>query len=298
MKSRKIGFILLFAFLIIFTNFELISAQEDPSTAVDILISKANEAYLTNDLESVQYYIDEALVIAPDNINVLVGKGKILLEFEKFDEAITFFDKAIEIDPLNSEAVNGKAISLARLEKYEEASDILNALYQENPTFQTLINTSAIYNLWGKYLEAAIVANQVLAIEPDNVLALTHLSIAQANSSYIPYDGQIEILLWDPFGNLAGYYKTTNIEILDNELVNKKYFEEWELKGTITKDDQDFEIREIILSKSYDYSEVIGQFGIEEKTSGLWTVFSHYYGFVARPGDTVDFIFTFNVPVK
>ena len=236
--SRQIGFFLLFGFLIIFTNFELISAQEDISDSVEILISKANEASLANDLESVQYYIDEALLIAPDNVTVLVGKGKILLEFEKFDEAITFFDKAIEIDPLNSEAVNGKAITLASLEKFDEALDTLNTLFQESPNFQTLINTSAVYNLWGKYLEAAIVANQVLAIEPDNVLALTHLSIAQANSSYIPYDGQIEILLWDPFGNLGGYYKTTNIEILDHELVvNKEYFEEWELKGTITKDE-------------------------------------------------------------
>lgn len=48
------------------------------------------------------------------------------------------------------------------------------------------------------------------------------------------------------------------------------------------------------MSKTYDNSEVFGQFGIEEKMSGLWIVFSHYYGVVARPGDTVDFIFTFN----
>ena len=56
--------------------------------------------------EALQIYVN-ILQTHPDDIEVLLGLGKICIDLEKFDDARVFFNRVIELDPLNVEGQYG-----------------------------------------------------------------------------------------------------------------------------------------------------------------------------------------------
>lgn len=83
-----------------------------------------NKAILLSNLgkkvEAISFF-DKALVIKPDNPNILNKKGLLLLNVGKKESALELFNRAIELNPQNKYALRNKAIVLNRLGKPKES---------------------------------------------------------------------------------------------------------------------------------------------------------------------------------
>jgi tetratricopeptide (TPR) repeat protein len=61
-----------------------------------------------------------------------VTRGGVLLEEEKYPDAIEYFDQAIKIDPKNTEALTGKACSSLNMGRHNEALEYVNQALENN----------------------------------------------------------------------------------------------------------------------------------------------------------------------
>ena len=73
------------------------------------MIEEANNYFsIGKDYASIDCY-NRVLKLDSDNIIALNGKGRLLCELEKYDEAIKCYDKSIELNPDNPSTYRGKA---------------------------------------------------------------------------------------------------------------------------------------------------------------------------------------------
>ena len=55
----------------------------------------------------------------------ILNKANVLLDLQKYDEALQYYDKVLAIDPNNIDTMNDKANVLEDLERYDEATTVL-----------------------------------------------------------------------------------------------------------------------------------------------------------------------------
>ena len=67
------------------------------------------------------------------NIEELVAKGKILLEENKFDDALGFFDQALLLNQKDPELWNYKGVALRSIGRYDEALECFNKSLELDP---------------------------------------------------------------------------------------------------------------------------------------------------------------------
>jgi len=67
------------------------------------------------------------------NIDDLVKKGKILLEENKFEEALGFFDQALLLNQDDPELWNHKGVALRSIGRYDEALECFNKSLELDP---------------------------------------------------------------------------------------------------------------------------------------------------------------------
>jgi len=76
---------------------------------------------------------------------MLNNKGGVLIELERYEEALEIFEKALEINPDFVDAINNKAITLAKLERNFEALSTFHQAYNIDPdNFITIENMASI----------------------------------------------------------------------------------------------------------------------------------------------------------
>ena len=63
----------------------------------------------------------------------LVSKGKVLLEEGKFDDALGYFEQALILKPNDPELLNFKGVALRSLGRYEEAIECFNKSLEIDP---------------------------------------------------------------------------------------------------------------------------------------------------------------------
>ena len=66
-------------------------------------------------------------------INDLVEKGKILLEDDKFEEALGFFEQALLLNQNDPELWNYKGVVLRSIGRYDEALECFNKSLELDP---------------------------------------------------------------------------------------------------------------------------------------------------------------------
>ncbi len=71
------------------------------------------------------------------NIDDLVQKGKILLEENKFEEALGFFDQALLLNQNDPELWNYKGVVLRSIGRYDEALECFNKSLELDPRDKT-----------------------------------------------------------------------------------------------------------------------------------------------------------------
>jgi len=67
------------------------------------------------------------------NIDDLVKKGKILLEENKFEEALGFFEQALLLNQDDPELWNHKGVALRSIGRYDEALECFNKSLELDP---------------------------------------------------------------------------------------------------------------------------------------------------------------------
>ena len=67
------------------------------------------------------------------NIEDLVKKGKILLEENKFEEALGFFEQALLLNENDPELWNHKGVALRSIGRYDEALECFNKSLELDP---------------------------------------------------------------------------------------------------------------------------------------------------------------------
>jgi len=105
-----------------------------------------------------------------------------------FEEANLYFDKALQIEPDNVLYLYNKGVAI---------------LGQE------------------KFYEAFIIFDKVLKIEPDHPIAPAPYQLAKSKM-FKRVDGILDITIRDSNGYLVGYFRTSNVGILDADFVKKQ----------------------------------------------------------------------------
>ena len=65
--------------------------------------------------------MDSALAIRPDDAEALSGRGDVLRELKRLDEALASYDKAITLKPDHADAWNNRGLALWELKRLDEA---------------------------------------------------------------------------------------------------------------------------------------------------------------------------------
>lgn len=86
-------------------------------------------------------FLNNSLDITPKNISALLTKGYILGEADRLDESNAVYDDLFEIDKNNVLALNSKAFNLYRQGELEEALDLVNRALGLAPKLIIAINT-------------------------------------------------------------------------------------------------------------------------------------------------------------
>ena len=244
-------------------------------------------------------YLEKALEINPNYIKAINKQGLILSHQEKYEEAITYFDQVLEINPNDIDSLNNKAEMLIRIEKYEEAITYFDQVLEINPIHvKTMLTYAAVLNKLEEYFDAKILLTHALNLDPKNILAEELYNIASSGISYSDLDGELEVIIRDSNNSLVGYYRTTNLKIIDHSIAELA-LEQWTEEKTITIDGVDYKLLQEVVENVVSAETALGQFGIASNFEpSTFVVYSYGNAVVINKGDTLTFIFKALIPVQ
>lgn len=131
------------------------------------LFAQAREMVEIRDFEGALQVYEEILDRYPDDVEALVGKGKVLSFMGRFDEARSSFREALSVDPENLEASLGIADTWAWQNRYGRALSILRGLERKHPESKEVLIRLARYSLRaGEREEARYYARKTLDLYP------------------------------------------------------------------------------------------------------------------------------------
>lgn len=117
--------------------------------------------------------LDEAVKLAPDEVETVRARGMFLADQKKYDEAKRDLQKAVELEP--GDALNEAALAavLAEAREYDEALAHYNKAIELEPEAAQLYNQRArVHLLQGKASEAIEDLDKTLELVPDQPMAL------------------------------------------------------------------------------------------------------------------------------
>lgn len=112
--------------------------------------------------------------------------GRVLLEAEYHNEAISKFKKALQMNPENNVVLNNYAVALCRLNQYEEATHMYEKALNINPNqVSSLVGYgSVLFDVLNQYGAAVEKYEQALKIAPDDLQALLNYGVTLAKAGY------------------------------------------------------------------------------------------------------------------
>jgi tetratricopeptide (TPR) repeat protein len=143
------------------------------------LINGNNYFELKNYSSAIQCY-DSVLAEYPYHINVLLNKGKALINTGKYNAAIACFDRVIDLSPNNSEAYFFIGLAYSNLSEFLYANSYYNSSIDINPQ---IANVYLMRGIASECLKWYIVAvedyEKALNLDPDLTTARERLNIVQ-----------------------------------------------------------------------------------------------------------------------
>ena len=123
--------------------------------------------------------LDRSLEINPDNLIGLRNKGIVLVNLNKYEEAIDMMNELLKINPNDSRILSRKGLALEILGKHLESLEYLDRSLEINPdNLIGLRNKGIVLVNLNKYEEAIKIIDRVLEIDPNDYEILLFKAIA------------------------------------------------------------------------------------------------------------------------
>lgn len=121
-------------------------------------------------------YYRQALVKAPENVEIMVNLGATLGKAERYKESVSILRRALELKPTNAKALNNLAASLHRMEAHEEALRLLDKAIRLDPEYGTpYLNKGRILCEKGDHVRAAECFRMAVTAPRPKLFALAYL---------------------------------------------------------------------------------------------------------------------------
>jgi Flp pilus assembly protein TadD len=105
-------------------------------------------------------------------VSLLIGKGQVLLNLGRAEEALDCFDRAASLDPTNAETLVKRGMALEKLQKMEEAVSSYNrAIAADNSMTLAYLYKGAACNRLQRFREALECYEKALEIAPTKPVA-------------------------------------------------------------------------------------------------------------------------------
>lgn len=220
------------------------------SKEIDSYIEKGNENWDNEEFDKALNFFNKAIsIVSKDDkkhSELLKSKGRILMNFEKYEDSIKCFDESFILEP-NVEALELKGGILDLLERDEEALKCYNKglkLYPEYVPLWQLKGENLFYN--NDNIDAEKCFDRVLELEPENVEALNYKGLILLGNnentkslSYFEEAIKHKSEYFYPWYNAGTAYYNLNhykkaIEYIDKALkINDSDSYVWILKGDV-----------------------------------------------------------------
>jgi tetratricopeptide (TPR) repeat protein len=119
----------------------LITASPD---VVDWVYRRGYFHFRNGDLSLADTDLQKAEVLSPDSAPIHATRGQVLLQMNRFGEALAKFRQASEADPLEPDYLNFQTSALVYLERYDEAISVYHRLQNLNDTLDVPVYLSMV----------------------------------------------------------------------------------------------------------------------------------------------------------
>jgi len=146
---------------------------------IEFIQASSYELYSAGDIENATILINKAQKLDPENAQLLVIKGKLLLSSND-KEGIRSLERAINIDPDLIDVELLLAMEYLRSDRVDEAKKIANAwLKSEKNKINGYLLQGVIFTKENKINEAKINFEKIKGIQPKNVAATYNLALLE-----------------------------------------------------------------------------------------------------------------------
>ena len=128
--------------------------------------------------EEALIYLDKILIIDPNDIEILIRKGKSCEALGKTEQAIECFNQILSIQTSNVDALRGMAIIFINQEKYEDAMINLDQILQTDPNpFEAMYFKGIVLEQLGQHAQAVNYYLKSLKITSNDTSVLQSISL-------------------------------------------------------------------------------------------------------------------------
>lgn len=147
----------------------LASAQGSSELKGDALQLRAFARAANGDFQGALQDFDSALQITPESVDCLLGKGKILHEMNRFEDAFAIAEKIVALDPGNPVAHNNRGLMLREQGRLKNAeSDLRCALERDAGFHEARVNLARVLVEMDRLDEADTELATVLCKTPEH----------------------------------------------------------------------------------------------------------------------------------
>lgn len=129
------------------------------------LISLANH---TENINQKLEYIDKAIELNKNNIDLYINRANILVDMDRYDDAITNLNSALKLNKNYTPAIHLLIYIFIKQKKYTEAENRIDYLLGLKPhDITALLRKSVIYTYQEQYTKAEEICSQVIKYYPE-----------------------------------------------------------------------------------------------------------------------------------
>ncbi len=144
--------------------------EKDPPLRAKTLVLRAS---LSTDLDQRRADLEEAVKLAPHNVEVLRSQGMFLLQQNELDAALTVLDAALALNDDQPDTHEARGVALFLLKRYDDAMKSFDRVIDLAPGSPVVYTHRArVHALTQHYPEALTELDKSLEIDPDFPLAL------------------------------------------------------------------------------------------------------------------------------